>query len=74
MPRNPDLGSDAGRVQKEEQKKIDEAEPLTEDEISEKESLLNEVPESFVILNNINFVDQGFLIQKILGLLRYKEK
>ncbi|XP_014676572.1 PREDICTED: SWI/SNF-related matrix-associated actin-dependent regulator of chromatin subfamily A member 5-like [Priapulus caudatus] len=42
VPRNPDMGSDAPRVQKEEQKRIDEAEPLTEEEIAEKESLLNE--------------------------------
>merc|ERR1740129_2036753 len=42
VPLNPDLGSDAKRVQKEEQKKIDEAEELTEDEQIEKEDLLKE--------------------------------
>merc|ERR1719158_915031 len=42
VPLNPDLGADAKRVQKEEQKKIDEAEELTEDEQLEKEDLLKE--------------------------------
>merc|ERR1719168_123572 len=42
VPLNPDLGSDAKRVQKEEQKKIDDAEELTEDEQMEKEDLLKE--------------------------------
>merc|ERR1712241_1017563 len=42
VPVNPDLGSDAKRVQKEEQKRIDEAEELTEDEQIEKEDLLKE--------------------------------
>merc|ERR1739846_156168 len=42
VPVNPDLGSDAKRVQKEEQKRIDEAEELTEDEQLEKEDLLKE--------------------------------
>merc|ERR1712088_212833 len=42
VPLNPDLGSDAKRVQKEEQKKIDEADELTEDEQIEKEDLLKE--------------------------------
>merc|ERR1711997_316086 len=42
VPVNPDLGSDAKRDQKEEQKRIDEAEELTEDEQIEKEDLLKE--------------------------------
>lgn len=42
VPKNLDLGADAGRVQKEEQKKIDESDPLTEDEIAEKDKLLTE--------------------------------
>ncbi|KAF8782283.1 SWI/SNF-related matrix-associated like protein [Argiope bruennichi] len=42
VPKNPDLGPDAAVFQKEEQEKIDEAEPLTEEEITEKERLLNE--------------------------------
>ena len=41
-PKNPDLGSEANKAQREEQRKIDEAEPLTEEEISEKESLLTQ--------------------------------
>uniref|UniRef100_T1JJZ1 Chromatin-remodeling complex ATPase chain Iswi n=1 Tax=Strigamia maritima TaxID=126957 RepID=T1JJZ1_STRMM len=42
VPKNPDLGSDANRAQKEEQKKIDDSEPLNEDEGIEKEKLLTE--------------------------------
>ncbi|XP_050533730.1 chromatin-remodeling complex ATPase chain Iswi-like [Daktulosphaira vitifoliae] len=40
VPKNPELGSDAVKMQKEEQKKIDEAQPLTEEEQAEKELLL----------------------------------
>lgn len=43
MPKNPELGSDASRIQKEEQRKIDEAEPLSEEELAEKEKLLTQV-------------------------------
>ena len=43
VPRNPDLGSDAERVRKDEQKKIDESEVLSEEEIAEKEDLLKQV-------------------------------
>jgi len=42
VPKDPDLGSDAERVRREEQKKIDDAEILTEDEITEKEDLLKQ--------------------------------
>jgi len=42
VPKNPDLGPDAARFQREEQDKIDESEPLTEEEVLEKERLLNE--------------------------------
>merc|ERR1711992_200347 len=42
VPLNPDLGVDAKKIQKEEQRKIDEAEELTEDEQLEKEDLLKE--------------------------------
>jgi SWI/SNF-related matrix-associated actin-dependent regulator of chromatin subfamily A member 5 len=42
VPKDPDLGSDAERVRKEEQKKIDEAEGLTEEELAEKEELLKQ--------------------------------
>jgi len=42
VPLNPDLGTDSKRFQKDEQKKIDEAEELTEDEQIEKEDLLKE--------------------------------
>ncbi|CAB3379300.1 Hypothetical predicted protein [Cloeon dipterum] len=40
VPKNPELGSDATRVQKEEQRKIDDAEALTDEEQTEKERLL----------------------------------
>ena len=43
VPLNTDLGSDAKKVQREEQRKIDDAEELTEDEQQEKEELLQEV-------------------------------
>ena len=42
MPLNPDLGADAKKIQKEEQKKIDDAEELTEEEQKEKDDLLRE--------------------------------
>lgn len=42
VPRNPELGPDAAKIQKEEQRKIDEAEALTEEEIQEKEQLLTQ--------------------------------
>ncbi|XP_076446888.1 SWI/SNF-related matrix-associated actin-dependent regulator of chromatin subfamily A member 5-like [Babylonia areolata] len=42
VPKNPDLGADADRVRKEEQVRIDEAEPLAEEELTEKEDLLRE--------------------------------
>lgn len=37
------MGADAARIQKEEQKKIDEAQLLTEEEQAEKELLLTKV-------------------------------
>lgn len=43
VPKNPDLGSDAERVRKDEQSKIDNAEVLTEEEAGEKEDLLQQV-------------------------------
>ncbi|KAJ9582248.1 hypothetical protein L9F63_003377 [Diploptera punctata] len=42
VPKNPELGSDASRIQKEEQRKIDDAQPLTEEEVAEKEKLLTQ--------------------------------
>merc|ERR1711981_526378 len=42
VPLNTDLGPDAKRIQKEEQRKIDEAEELVEDEQEEKEDLLTQ--------------------------------
>ena len=42
VPKDPDLGSDAERVRREEQKKIDDADVLSEEEISEKEDLLKQ--------------------------------
>ncbi|CAL8083605.1 unnamed protein product [Orchesella dallaii] len=40
VPRNPDLGADAAKIQKEEQKKIDDAHPLSEEEQIERDTLL----------------------------------
>ena len=42
VPKNPELGSEASKVQREEQRKIDEAESLSDDEVIEKESLLTQ--------------------------------
>ena len=40
VPKNHELGSDAERTRKDEQKRIDDSEQLTEEEIQEKEELL----------------------------------
>ncbi|KAF4533362.1 hypothetical protein B566_EDAN002760 [Ephemera danica] len=40
VPKNPELGSEATRVQKDEQRKIDDAQQLSEEEQTEKEKLL----------------------------------
>lgn len=42
VPKNPDLGPEANKIQREEQKLIDDSEPLTEEEIAEKEELLQQ--------------------------------
>ena len=42
VPKNLDLGSDAEKIRKEEQKKTDQAEPLSEEEQAEKEELLKQ--------------------------------
>merc|ERR1712071_319112 len=42
VPRNSELGPEAVKVQREEQRKIDEAEPLSDDEQAEKDSLLTQ--------------------------------
>ena len=43
VPLNTDLGSEAKKIQKEEQRRVDEAEELTEEEQEEKEELLLQV-------------------------------
>lgn len=47
VPRNPDLPN-AAQAQKEEQLKIDEAEPLNDEELEEKEKLLTQVYRVFI--------------------------
>lgn len=42
VPRNPELGPDATKIQREEQRKIDESDQLTEKEVQEKEQLLTQ--------------------------------
>ncbi|XP_071453499.1 chromatin-remodeling complex ATPase chain Iswi-like [Hetaerina americana] len=42
VPKNSELGSDASRIQKEEQRKIDDAQQLSEEEHTEKEKLLTQ--------------------------------
>lgn len=54
VPKNPELGSDASRIQKEEQRKIDDAQSLNDDEIAERERLLTQVryffkPKTFLL-------------------------
>ena len=53
VPLNTDLGSDAKKVQKEEQRRIDEADELTEEEQEEKEDLLLQVY-TIITLPNIS--------------------
>lgn len=57
VPRNSELGPEAVKVQREEQRKIDEAEPLSDAEQAEKEGLLTEVCLSIPLLleSNINY-------------------
>lgn len=50
VPKNPELGAEATKVQREAQRKIDEAEPLPEEEIGEREALLTQ---GKIILKNI---------------------
>jgi hypothetical protein len=61
VPKNPELGSDASRIQKKKQRKIDYAQPLTEDEVMEKEKLLTQVKEvsldEFILITDINHCD-----------------
>ncbi|KAK6173102.1 hypothetical protein SNE40_016626 [Patella caerulea] len=42
VPKNPELGNSADKIRKEEQDRIDEAEPLGEEELEEKEELLKQ--------------------------------
>ena len=43
VPKNPEFLQEAARIQKEEQKKIDESEPVTEEELEERDQLLTQV-------------------------------
>lgn len=54
VPRNPDLPN-AAQMQKEEQAKIDEAEPLNEEELEEKENLLSQVTTCTCLVFNTFF-------------------
>ena len=58
MPLNTDLGSDAKKIQREEQRKIDDAEELTEDEQLEKEDLLQEV--SLTIQSTLGYIQPSY--------------
>lgn len=42
VPKNPEFMGEAARIQKEEQQKIDEAEPVTEEEMEERDQLLTQ--------------------------------
>lgn len=52
VPRNSELGAEAAKVQREEQRKIDEAEQLADDEQAEKESLLTQVSILYQVSSN----------------------
>lgn len=54
VPKNSELGADAAKIQKEEQKKIDESQPLSEEEQAEKEVLLTKVNSFFFYLCDKN--------------------
>lgn len=47
------MGSDAAKIQKEEQKKIDDAQPLSEEEQAEKEVLLTKVNKIVILIITI---------------------
>ena len=61
VPLNTDLGSDAKKVQKEEQRRIDEADELTEQEQEEKEDLLQQVNNSCLL----SLVHRGYFDKKL---------
>ncbi|XP_076030630.1 nucleosome-remodeling ATPase imitation SWI isoform X2 [Oratosquilla oratoria] len=42
VPKNPEFGADSARIQKDEQKKIDEAESVTDEEMEERDRLLTQ--------------------------------
>ncbi|XP_071453497.1 chromatin-remodeling complex ATPase chain Iswi-like [Hetaerina americana] len=56
VPKNPELGSDASRIQKEEQRKIDDAQPLSEEEHTEKEKLLTQGFTNWNVRNFAHFI------------------
>ena len=65
MPRDPEDPNGAQR-QKEDQRLIDEAEPLTDEEIAEKEKLLEEVSWGHLIIS----IDEWLVIQ-LYNLIEY---
>lgn len=56
VPKNPELGSDASKIQKEEQRKIDDAEPLNDDELTEREQLLTQVSEISELIFQLKYL------------------
>lgn len=58
------MGADAAKIQKEEQKKIDEAQPLSEEELVEKDVLLTKV--NIIIL----FYFYGYFIYLVFRVLQ----
>lgn len=53
VPLKPELGANASKVQREEQKKIDESTPLSEEALAEKEVLLTQGKITFTFQRNI---------------------
>lgn len=68
VPRNPDLPN-AAQAQKEEQLKIDEAEPLNDEELEEKEKLLTQVQAS-INTKFINYYFVRYCVRLCLGVQR----
>lgn len=61
VPKNTELGSEATKIQREEQRKIDDSEPLTDDELNEKDELLTQGNKQLLHVTHIsnNIVKQA---------------
>lgn len=67
VPRNPELGPDAAKIQREEQRKIDESDQLTEKEVQEKEQLLTQGSCFLSSFNVIGVKNRISVIESVFG-------